>query len=54
MIWVSGRLRPGDNWKPQCQERKVRMNSRVGKERGREDGIEYKGGHGSTSERKQE
>lgn len=39
--------------RPQCQERKVRMNFRVGKEWERGDGIEYKGGHGSVSERKQ-
>lgn len=40
--------------KPQCQERKVRMNFRAGKEVGREVGIECKEGHGSISERKQE
>lgn len=36
--------------KPQCQERKVRMNFRGGKEGGREVGIRYKEGHGSVSQ----
>lgn len=38
--------------KPECQERKVSMNLRVGKEGGREHGIEYQAGHGSISESK--
>lgn len=38
--------------KPQCQERKVSMKLRVGKEGGREHGAEYQAGHGSISESK--